>query len=290
MTNNIPKIRFKGFSDSWGKEELGNLMNVGSVKRIHQSDWCKSGIRFLRARDIVAAINHEQVDEILYISKEKYNEYSQISGKVKVDDLLVTGVGTIGIPFLIEDSNPIYFKDGNVIWFQNNNFIYGKFFYFSFLGNKIQNFIKNEAGIGTVGTYTINSGKKTPIFLPSQKTEQEKIGKFFNNIDKLITANELKLEKLKNIKTALLEKMFPQKGEETPKIRFKEFNSYWEKTQFSNIFLYERPDNYIVKSDKYSDKYDTPVLTANKAFILGYTNENRTYNKHSIIFDDFTLE
>lgn len=57
-----------------------------------------------------------------------------------------------------------------------------------------------------------------------------------------------------------------------------------------DIFNYERPDNYIVTTDEYVDNAKTPVLTANKAFILGYTNENNTYKEKSIIFDDFTLE
>ena len=83
---------------SWEQRKLGDMMNVTSVKRIHQSDWTDSGVRFLRARDIVAAAKNEEPDDYLYISKEKYEEYSALSGKVGVSDLLVTGVGTIGVP------------------------------------------------------------------------------------------------------------------------------------------------------------------------------------------------
>ena len=58
------------------------------------------------------------------------------------------------------------------------------------------------------------------------------------------------------------------------------------------IFEYERPDNYIVFSEKYSDNYPIPVLTANQAFILGYTNETLgVYGKGPVIlFDDFTCD
>ena len=97
----IPEIRFKGFNDDWEQRKLGDMMNVTSVKRIHQSDWTSSGVRFLRARDIVAAYKNEEPSDYLYISEEKYNEYSSLSGKVKIGDLLVTGVGTIGVPMLI---------------------------------------------------------------------------------------------------------------------------------------------------------------------------------------------
>ena len=193
--SNTPQIRFAGFTDAWEQRKLGDMMNVTSVKRIHQSDWTSSGVRFLRARDIVALYKNEEPSDYLYISEEKYNEYSSLSGKVKVGDLLVTGVGTIGVPMLINDGNPLYFKDGNVIWFQNENKINGDFFYYSFIGNAIQSFIQESAGTGTVGTYTIDSGKKTPISLPTNESEQQKIGNYFRNLDHLITLHQHKPNK-----------------------------------------------------------------------------------------------
>lgn len=106
---NKPEIRFRGFTDAWEQRELGELMEITSVKRIHQSDWTDSGVRFLRARDIVAVSKNEEVSEPLFISQEKYDEYSALSGKVKIGDLLVTGVGTIGVPMLINNEEPLYF-------------------------------------------------------------------------------------------------------------------------------------------------------------------------------------
>ena len=206
--NKIPLIRFKGYTEDWEQRKLGEMMNVTSVKRIHQSDWTSSGVRFLRARDIVAAFKNEEPSDYLYISEEKYNEYSSLSGKVKIGDLLVTGVGTIGVPMLINSEKPLYFKDGNIIWFQNGNEIDGDFFYYSFTGNSIQNFIQESAGTGTVGTYTIDSGKKTPIVLPQDIAEQQKIGSYFQSLDNLITLHQRKVEKLKNIKKSMLQKMF----------------------------------------------------------------------------------
>ena len=205
--SSYPKIRFKGFTDPWEQRKLGDMMNVTSVKRIHQSDWTDSGVRFLRARDIVAAAKNEEPDDYLYISKEKYEEYSALSGKVGVSDLLVTGVGTIGVPYLVRNLEPLYFKDGNIIWFQNSDKIDGKFLFYSFSAEQIQGFINESAGIGTVGTYTIESGKKTPISLPNQ-IEQAKVGEFFQQLDNLITLHQRELEKLQNIKKSMLEKMF----------------------------------------------------------------------------------
>ena len=200
----VPEKRFHAFTNDWEQRKLGDIMNVTSVKRIHQSDWTDSGIRFLRARDIVSASKNEEPDDYLYISKEKYDEYSLVSGKVAIGDLLVTGVGTIGVPYLIRNSEPLYFKDGNIIWFQNGTKIDGDFFLYSFFGKAIQDFINESAGIGTVGTYTIESGKKTPISLPEMK-EQQQIGAYFRNLDNLITLHQRKLEEMKIQKKALMQ-------------------------------------------------------------------------------------
>lgn len=75
-------------------------------------------------------------------------------------------------------------------------------------------------------------------------------------------------------------------------MRFSGFdNSYFEST-LGDIFEYERPDKYIVSSEKYHNEYSIPVLTANQAFILGYTNETEgIYDKGPVIlFDDFTCD
>lgn len=204
---NVPKVRFLNFTDTWEQRKLGNIMEVASVKRIHRKDWTDSGVRFLRARDIVSHFKNEKQNDCLYISKEKYDECSALSGKVSVGDLLVTGVGTIGIPYLVNDLNPIYFKDGNIIWFKNGSKINGFFLYYSFIGNEIQNFINVLSGTGTVGTYTIESGKKTSISLPD-KLEQQKIGNFLKHLDHLITLHQSKCDKLKEVKKYMLQNMF----------------------------------------------------------------------------------
>ena len=222
------------YTFSWEQRKLGDMMNVTSVKRIHQSDWTDSGVRFLRARDIVAAAKNEEPDDYLYISKEKYEEYSALSGKVGVSDLLVTGVGTIGVPYLVRNLEPLYFKDGNIIWFQNSDKIDGKFLFYSFSAEQIQGFINESAGIGTVGTYTIESGKKTPISLPNQ-IEQAKVGEFFQQLDNLITLHQRKFEKLTNVKKSMLEKMFPQNGSSYPEIRFKGFTDPWEQRKLGEM-------------------------------------------------------
>ena len=68
--------------------------------------------------------------------------------------------------------------------------------------------------------------------------------------------------------------------------------SGWVVTNFETLLSYEQPTNYIVKDTNYNSEYETPVLTAGKSFILGYTNEKENIFSELpvIIFDDFTTE
>ena len=205
------EIRFKDDNGNdypdWEVKKIGEIMDVTSVKRIHQSDWTNEGVKFIRARDIVSRYKGKIVENPLFISKERYEEYSKLSGKVKIGDLLVTGVGTIGVPLLINNEKPIYFKDGNIIWLKNEGNIDKNFLFYSFISRETQNFIKSVAGIGTVGTYTISNAKKTPILLPVS-IEQVKIGNFFNELDKSIKKQNKKVGLLKQRKKGFLQKMF----------------------------------------------------------------------------------
>ena len=209
-------------------------MDITSVKRVHQDDWSSEGIRFLRARDLVAFSNGEEIDEPLFISEELYEEYSSLSGKAVENDLLVTGVGTIGVPWRVPSSEPIYFKDGNIIWFKNMNVIDGLFFYYSFTSSSIQDFIRKSAGSGTVGTFTIDTGKKTPIQLPSID-EQAQIGGFFQRLDSLIALHQRKLDHVKELKKGLLQKMFPKEGANVPELRFPGFTDPWEQRRLGEL-------------------------------------------------------
>jgi len=231
-----PRCFLGSFDFSWEQRKLGDMMNVTSVKRIHQSDWTDSGVRFLRARDIVAAAKNEEPDDYLYISKEKYEEYSTLSGKVGVSDLLVTGVGTIGVPYLVRNLEPLYFKDGNIIWFQNSDKIDGKFLFYSFSAEQIQGFINESAGIGTVGTYTIESGKKTPISLPNQ-IEQAKVGEFFQQLDNLITLHQRKCALLFSPFQAFISMMFTTS------------TFSWEQRKFDEVFDCTVPNNTLSRAE-----------------------------------------
>jgi type I restriction enzyme S subunit len=70
------------------------------------------------------------------------------------------------------------------------------------------------------------------------------------------------------------------------------FTDTWQTFEIGELLDYEQPTKYIVSDTDYSNEYKTPVLTANKGFILGYTNETSGIYKSTpvIIFDDFTMD
>lgn len=76
-----------------------------------------------------------------------------------------------------------------------------------------------------------------------------------------------------------------------PKLRFPDFKDIWSPKLLSDLLDYERPDNYIVKDTNYTT-VGIPVLTANKSFILGYTQDVNGVCEDipAIIFDDFTVD
>ena len=76
--------------------------------------------------------------------------------------------------------------------------------------------------------------KELLVCSPSH-TEQEEIGSFFYNLDNLITLHQRKLDRLKNIKKSMLDKMFPKDGEVVPEIRFKGFTDAWEQRKLGDV-------------------------------------------------------
>ena len=132
----------------------------------------------------------------------------------------------------------------------------------------------------------------TELTVPLDVIEQQRLGSLFRRLDHLITLHQRKLDALKKIKSALLEKMFPKDGSDIPEIRFAGFTEAWEQRKLGDLLQYEQPQKYIVVSSEYDDSFDIPVLTAGQSFVLGWTNEKTGIKKASpenpvIIFDDF---
>jgi type I restriction enzyme S subunit len=206
-----PRLRFPEFRDAaeWITRPLGELMAIGSSRRVHESDWATTGVPFYRAREIVALRNGEPINP-LFISESLYAEFVGLTGEIEVGQLLVTGVGSIGVPYLVKDGDRFYFKDGNIIWMKNDQAdLLGQFLIWLFESEFVQGQIITMAGVGTVGTYTIENAKRTLAIFPEDKREQQRIADCLSSFDTRIAAESRQLGVLKAHKQGLVQQLFP---------------------------------------------------------------------------------
>jgi len=123
-----------------------------------------------------------------------------------------------------------------------------------------------------------------PFNIPPLK-EQQKIAKILTTWDDAISCHVELIKAKEQLKKGLMQKLLS--GE----VRFDGFSDKWQFIKLGNLLDYEQPTNYLVANKDYDDSYKTPVLTAGKTFILGYTKEENGIFKNDlpvIIFDDFT--
>ena len=114
--------------------------------------------------------------------------------------------------------------------------------------------------------------------------EQQKIAAILTTQDKVIELKEKRLAEKQRQKKYLMQQLL------TGKKRLPGFSKSWQTVELGEIFNYIQPTAYLVKTTDYDDSYKTPVLTAGKTFILGYTNELEGIFTEVpvVIFDDFT--
>jgi type I restriction enzyme S subunit len=207
-----PRLRFPQFqrSKEWVQKALGEIFPITSSKRVHESDWTPRGVPFYRAREIVA-LNKGEPIQPLFISEELYAAYSRLTGEIRDGHLLVTGVGSIGVPYLVRKEDRFYFKDGNIIWLKNDGEeLSGEFLHRLFETDFVQKQLKTMADVGTVATYTIDNAKRTLAAFPREKDEQLCIASFLSGLDARITAETQKLEALESHKKGLMQQLFPR--------------------------------------------------------------------------------
>ena len=126
---------------------------------------------------------------------------------------------------------------------------------------------------------------KVPIPLPPC-AEQRAIAEALCSVDALLDGLDRLIAKKRDVKQAAMQQLL------TGQTRLPGYEREWEVKRLGDLLSYERPDRYIVKSTAYLNHGDIPVLTANKAFILGYTTEifGVCTDLPAIVFDDFTTD
>ena len=245
-----PILRFKGFTNDWEQRKLGDCLKVNSGKDYKHLN--PGNIPVFGTGGYMLSVNKAlSYKDAIGIGRK---------GTINKPQLLIAPFWTVDTLFFLtpKEDTDLYFL-------------------FSFSEQINWKKYDESTGLPSLSKKTINAIK---IRIPL-KNEQAKIGTLIKKVNKLISLQQRKLRLLHSLQ------------KETEKRVFNKRNAQkvgWHQKKIKDIFNYERPDKYIVSSEKYV-RTGIPVLTANKSFILGYTTENNCYDKGpAIIFDDFTLE
>ncbi|KMY80204.1 restriction endonuclease subunit S [Leuconostoc mesenteroides subsp. dextranicum] len=282
MSKKTPQIRFKSFTDDWEERKLGEFTTSfsGGTPSAGNSSYYQGDIPFIRSGEI----NSDKTE--LFLTEDGLKNSS--AKMVSVGDILYALYGATSGEVGISQINGAI---NQAILAIKPSSGYSSEFIMQWLKLQKQKIIDKylQGGQGNLSGSIV---KDLVLNVPDFE-EQQKIGSFFKQIDDTIALHQRKLDLLKEQKKGFLQKMFPKNGAKIPELRFEGFSDDWEERKLGEIFNYEQPTKYIVKSTEYDDNFNTPVLTAGKSFLLGYTDEisgikNATVENPVVIFDDFT--
>lgn len=282
-----PKLRFGGFEGEWEEKKLGEVVdNIGGTtleKFVSES----GSYNFISIGNY--SIDGKYIDNgqrIVFNDKTKTKLLEKNNLVMVLNDKTTSG-DLIGSTILINENNKFIYNQRSERLICRKNLI--PLFAWFFL-NSLK-FRKNIFSISQGGTQiyvNFPSIKKLKINLP-QKEEQQKIASFLGGVEEFLDNLKEQKKNLETYKKGMMQKIFSQQ------IRFKDDTGKnfpdWEDKRLGDCLDYEQPTNYIVESTEYDDSYKTPVLTAGKSFVLGYTNETSGIFENNlpvIIFDDFT--
>lgn len=251
-----PVIRFKGYEDDWEQRKLGDLTE--RVTRKNQD--------LVSELPLTISAQYGLIDQNAFFDKRvaskdvsgyylikngefAYNKSTSSDapwGAIKRLDRYENGVlSTLYIVFSIKDNVPID-SDFLVSYYSTN------------LWHKGIHEIAAE-GARNHGLLNIAPSDffETKLMVPQDIEEQRKIGKYFAQLDTLITLHQRKCEQTKTLKKYMLQNMFPQDGEKVPAIRFEGFTDDWEQRKLGELASFSKGSGYS-KSDL--KEVGTPII------------------------------
>lgn len=229
--SNKPALRFKGFNDEWeGKkvsEIVGNVIGGGTPKTNIDEYW-NGDIPWLQSSNL-------KEDEMFSFDIHKNisklgldNSATKLVPKNSIAVVTRVGVGKlVFVPFSYTTS-----QDFTSLCEIKTDISFTCYSLYLCIKNDLNN-VQGSAIKGITKEDLLSK----MLIIPPTTPEQEKIGTFFKQLDRLISLHQTKYDKLINIKKSLLEKMFPQHGNSTPTLRFKGFYDEWKECKLGEVVL-----------------------------------------------------
>ena len=232
-----PALRFKGFTDPWEQRKLGDISEIktgpfGST--LHADDYVSDGIPIITTEHFKTGSLPIDKCGLPQVSE---NDFSRLSAYIlNAGDIVFSRVGSVDINALITPFQSTWLFSGRVLRVRPQNKNSSQFLHTLLETEDVKNDIRTRAVGQTMPSINTEILKTTPLRLPESTLEQEQLGKYFLNLDTLITLHQRKYEKLVNIKKSMLDKMFPPNGASVPEIRFKSFTDPWEQRKLGDAF------------------------------------------------------
>ncbi len=274
---NVPHLRFPEFSGEWKETKLEKIAEITKGSGISKDQLSEHGSPCILYGELYTKYKSEIINEVY--SRTELD--SSLLVKSKANDVIIPCSGETAIDIstarCVPFNNILLGGDLNIIRLKNND---GGFFAYQLNGTRKKNIARVAQGVSVVHLYGENL-KHIRVYHPAIE-EQKKITRLLSLIDERIATQNKIIEDLKKLKSAIRKRVFTSLK-----------NEYTESCEINQLLAYEQPTAYIVANNEYSaDTTLTPVLTANKGFVLGYTDEDSgIYQKgECIIFDDFTMD
>ena len=272
---NVPNLRFPEFQGEWEEERLADIADLYKGTGISKDQLSDDGEPCILYGELYTKYKSETIREV--ISKTNIDNTKLV--RSKANDVIIPCSGEtaedIATARCVLNGNILLGGDLNIIRLHGYD---GAFMSYQLNGRRKYDIAKVAQGVSVVHLYGEHlKGVKT---INPCLEEQKKIAKLLSLLDERIATQNKIIDKLqsliKGIRNDVLEKLRKNIG----------FNAV-----VGDVLDYEQPQSYIVEDTEYTNE-GTPVLTANKAFVLGYTLEtDGIYDKGDcIIFDDFTLD
>ena len=240
----VPALRFRGFDNAWEQRRLGELADKVTEKNtlLAKTEVLTNSAEFgiINQREF---FDHDIVNENniggYYIVRERDFVYNpRISVSAPVGPINCNKLGKSGV------MSPLY----TVFRVHDIDSVYLEYF---FKTSRWHSFMRFN---GDSGVRSDRFSIKTELFykmpIPITKyCEQVKIGKYFSQLDHLISLHQRKLEMLKKVKKSMLEKMFPKNDAKVPEVRFSDFTDAWEQRRFKELFEEKREKTVLEWED-----------------------------------------
>ena len=196
--------------DGWVEKRLGDVFDIGSSKRIRESEWTSFGVPFYGGKEIVRLTKDRYAVSNNYISEEKYDEYASKYDMPRTGDLLITARGTIGVGYVVKEGDKFYYKDGNIISFRAIVPTNPLFILYAFRSKPLIDQFADLTG-ATVTHLPIERANALIIRMPgiaAQNSVVERLKNFEAETQRLESLYQQKLTALDALKKSLLHQAF----------------------------------------------------------------------------------